>query len=450
MSRVSLAGLVPAQEMVAFQVNDPVGHEMEALIQEMYDYIDNGARVTNKQLMDTFGKRFEEIIWNRFNLKISLIINDVWGAMMPLYTSTQHIFVDAIWRGEDMGTGKLIREWKRVVEDAKKNPGVVDLDKAKLGGAFSKHVHDAWLGVLVNKKLGLTPAEQTAIFLHEVGHAFTYYEYSNRITETNLTLQLLVTEVMGKQNKEQIEYYTRELEKKNSLAEGSLDDLQNCSNRYVYGLRMVDAYFTMIKSGFHNQKYFETNSESVADVFATRFGYGREIVTGLDKIITTYKGNSAARLFQAVVEVTTNAMGVLYFIGAGLSLGGPLLAAAIALLVVWLIGFLSGTNGIDMTYDTDVDRFQRVRNQAVQSLKITDIDQAYKDKTLNDIKIIDTIIERQPKSKRLMKLLGDFLFKRHRDARDAIELQQQLELLSANDFFVKSAELSTLNTGKQE
>ena len=125
----------------------------------------------------------------------------------------------------------LILDQAKLIKKAKDAVGTVDLANAKVGGIFSEYQHTLWLDVVGNLTvLKLSVPEITAILLHELGHAFTYYELSDRLESTNQVLANLSREVRGGNNDEKRHFILKELAGRFDVKEQDFDDILNEKN----------------------------------------------------------------------------------------------------------------------------------------------------------------------------------------------------------------------------
>jgi hypothetical protein len=196
-------------------------------------------------------------------------------------------------------------------------------------------------------------------------------------------------------------------------------------------------------------KYEETSSEQLADQFATRFGYGRQLVLGLDKIMKKYTPdrNNFIRLITLFNQFMI-IIGLIVLITT-------ILTASVAEMVIMLIFklgtiitlslyiLLSGDYTRDMTYDDILYRYRRIRLDMVQQLKNKYYTDENASKLIESIKEIDKIIVDIKPFFGLFRPIMNILVPINYKAKKEIQYQQMVELLASNDLFIKAAELKS-------
>jgi hypothetical protein len=302
-------------------------------------------------------------------------------------------------------------------------------------------VHNIYisLNILINN-IKCTPGEITAIVLHELGHAFTWYENTVRTETTNQVLQNISKELFSKKENKDLEFVYRELTDKLKLSKADADSIINSQDKTIMEARVFEAISGFVVSQTKEERYNETSSEQLADQFATRFGYGRELIGGLEKIMKYYN--------LPEYNITTKSIYILgeLAVYAGMISGMLLLmpGALVYALFAVMIGVLSSESNKDMTYDQIKDRYIRVRNELVSILK-ADIDTKDKTTILTSIYNLDLMIKNLGSYTPLIKYITDLL-PGNKAIKSDREYQQLIETISNNNLFVKSAEFEQLTT----
>lgn len=439
-----------AQEMIAAQ-SDDFGQQLETAFSDIRDKMlaldPHCANAALAQLQSVFKKAnkedillkpIEALIFKRLGLKVKIQTQyETHGAILPLPVAEQHILLGDWFKGHPFYQQQL-----KQLKLQDKDTGTVDLNKAKLGGFFSEYTHALYINFgLTLFTDNLLPSEVTGIVLHELGHAFTYYEYSDRCTAANRVMSTVLEELKEDPEKRNYTYIYRQIKSISDLTDKDIDELLSTPNPQILTGRLALILGQHISHEARISKYDQTASEQLADQFATRFGYGRALVTGLDKIMAKYTFTNS-RVFYAFSMSVQAATVVLAF--ASLAAAPGIFSAMAAALTVAFIN-ASGDNARDMTYDDLKIRYTRIRNDLIQQLKDDQVSPEDTVELIKTIKAMDELISKTANYKSLYNVLGNLFFSANRAASREIEYQQQVERLVANDLFLKSAELRTLS-----
>lgn len=437
-----------SMEMIDFQ-NDDFGIKIE---QQFAEIINKWSNKTYKQrdLKDCVEiKKIIQLTEDRTGLKISI---SIWAGMLagvvPLYTSKNHIFVDKFWRSQG---GYDIPDQAKFIKSIGQEKGYVDLQKARVSGFYSTYTNKIYLylpGLIDNNKL--TPAEMAAVYLHELGHAYEACEYASRWSSTNQVLANITQEILKNKNKADKAYIYRELKTINDkITDGDVQDIVD--GKTVAGPLLFGSLFSEVGHQLRNGKYDQTSFEMLADNFATRFGYGRALVTALDKVTASgyeksWKSYSLLwfmHTFLAVVFGGTVIALTMFILSAP-----GLLATVVSFiglliygLYFYLIAVLSGESFKDYTYDQLKIRYKRIRNQLVEMLKETDLSAEEIQPILADIYTIDNSINSTLTYKHPLTGIMNLINPADNRASKSIQAQQLMEELAHSDLFLKSAQL---------
>ena len=203
-----------------------------------------------------------------------------------------------------------------------------------------------------------------------------------------------------------------------------------------------------------NAKYDQTSSEQLADGFAARFGYGRQVVMGLEKIYGTMMAVPEKSKFWYFIYLL-NECALLWsfficlgFISAVILTGGGLLLAfpigvmkcVYTLIVLGLIIRSQGEDLRDYTYDELKMRYTRMRQAVLAELKNADLPAERQKEVIRDITMLDEAIKDTVVYTGPMRLLVNFFFSSASNAKNSIQEQQLIESLVNNDLFLKAAQ----------
>lgn len=427
-------------EMIDIQ-NDNFGQDLELVITELCNKITSGQYRSNDDIEDSHEVRdLGNMIFERLGLKTTFICNSALAAILPLYLNKNHIFLHEFLRGNF-----TIPSQQKIVRDANGRKGTVNTHSAKLGGIFSEYSNELYMNFKeLVKTVKATPAEIVAIMLHELGHGFYACEYSNRLETNNQILQAVAQEINTKKSKADRSYIFKELSIVNpKTTQAEVDELVD-GNEIVAGVRWFRTIIGSVKEQMNNSVYSQTSFEALADNFASRFKYGRPLMTGLDKIHRTFGSDETSgglRTFLLLCEtISFVLLAAATVIMIGINLPYMLFFGIIAFLTLRV----KGEDYKDYTYDELDIRYKRTRHQLIEQLKNVKLSSESSKHAIESIEILDKLISKTVTFKGPLDVLANLIFSDARAAKASVQEQQVLEELANNDFFLMSAKLRTL------
>jgi hypothetical protein len=430
--------------MIDYQDNK-FGIHLETILTSLQTKIQNNTYRANKDIRDSQEvDELKKAIYKRLGIKVKLVTNSILAAVLPFYPASHHIFLNEFWRGR---AHNELPDQVKLIKEAEKSVGYVNLDKAQLGGVFSEYENTLYMNfydLFITYKL--TVPETVAVMLHELGHIFYACEYSDRMNTTNQVLAEVTKTLSSKDREKKLNYIFKNLQSINhDITEADVEQIVN-GNKIVAGYAFFKVVMGSVASQMKESKYDETSFEQSADNFAARFQYGKPLVTGLDKLMIA--GFSPEKLHD--VRVFSGIMNSILLVYMLVGFIGTIVAGLFPLTLllgffIYVIFNMSGEKNKDYTYDELRIRYSRIRNEYVGMLKkldLTDgdIKRQVKD-ALDSILIIDNIINDTQQYKTIFNILGNLFFTANRNAQNAIKEQQLLESLAFNDLFIKSAQL---------
>ena len=355
-------------------------------------------------------------------------------------------------RNADTQMMSIMNKWKKsmsVLEKELNTNGVrIDLEKAVVYGLPKDYVVflTCDLNIMVNE-IGMNADELTAVLLHEVGHAFTHLEYSYRSISNTSVLLDTIKDASDKNRtyKETIKLVYEE------VLDGNGSDLDD-ANDITATIKLADEY---IKNsvGMIPTPHSGTDSEQLADQFAGRFGLGKDLATGLEKMTKRFPEITefSAHLTMAVIA------GVYVFIFALIMAAGIAGAFMIALetaLTIMITGFLGSfigsllsAGGVNTakTYDDSYQRLNRVKNEMIRRIRSENIDKAIKKQVLAELDSVTELIKKVPVSNptfsdNLIRLVSS----RSRRLANMKEIEQVVENLMENDLHASALRINLL------
>ena len=160
--------------------------------------------------------------------------------------------------------------------------------------------------------------------------------------------------------------------------------------------------------------------EQAADLYASRMGYGKEVMTALSKI--------DREVAVSIRRYTTIWYIILYLFG-GFTFAITSLLFAI---------FFRERYGSSGGYDSTVERARKMRRDSIRILRTGNLSNADREKVENDIAGIDGIIKLHTENNIAITTLVKIVSPRFRYGKARLELEQTLETLVENDLFLKA------------
>lgn len=427
-------------EAIYFQNKDNFGEKAERIISNIYNEIRGKKFKSNADLINASKnvKALENLIRERFNLNLlfSPSLSEelcTFAILMP-----EPSFLDeAIKPLSKSSYNKIIKylnDVRAFIKKSENKKGSIDLKNARVSGYLSKI--PAYLIIdFINAEgfYALTEKELLAIMLHEIGHMFTFLEYHYRLEKTNILMLTLAESVLDN-NFEKVEYICKYKFDEKEFKK-YIEDTKR--TRFDYYSAIIYLFLKEMKTQLINSKYDQTNSESLADSFATRFNYGANIVTALDKLHKTLDMNYSEYLsymiFMYIFEISL----ILSFFSLGLGA------------VVIYIGFIvlfggDYTDNTYLTYDRILDRYNRIRLTIIQNLKNSNLDEKMLSRLLRDLERVDEIMNSRYAKLSISDYIANFVLPSGRYNSAFIQLQQDIEKGLANNLFVSAAKVKVV------
>lgn len=424
--------LAVANESISFQ-SDKFGKEIEATL----------IKLRNKKLSSASNQTSEErttiqeIIKDYTGLKISLDFNTYNPPSVYLKSiQSNHIFFTDYYR--EVYSNKDAKAFFKKAQEVKK-ANTVNLAKAKVTGVFAEVETLVNLNIKNLFAMDLSPAHVTAILMHEIGHVFTYFEYMSRQQTTNQVLVGCMRSVLNRDTITDREFVFEQASKLMDGSEDSFKEIVKENDEKVITTVILKKQTDMVKSELGSDYYDFTACEQLADQFATRQGYGRQLIEALDVL---YKGSVYKSHSMAVLCGLLDLIFLSYLIIVAAT-GIPMLTWFVAGVLLTIFFFSGSSKSIDR-YDTVKTRYLRIKQQMIERLKEQDISKEETTYLITTLEKIDKIIAETYNYKPFLTVAADFIFPADRKVVALVDLHKQLEDLAMNGLFVKAAELKTL------
>lgn len=434
-------------EVIDYQIKDTFPEELNQIVEKIYEGLDSRKFKTNTDVIASpLSKDIEKLIFTRFGLNVVMdpklhlyypaaIIpfssDYLLKASSPNGVSGNTSYIDLIF-GANKGIinhiNKINIERNKGLSKINNKKGWINTKHARVGGYLSEVRHYLIVNFQTLKGLGLSTRETVAVVIHELGHAFTGLETHHKFTTSNAAIGSILDDINGGKS-DKVYYKYKRYFGEQDLIDASIS--QDSEVTDFYG-PLASRYIKCLSSQVINNKYDETKFEYLADNFSTRFGLGKDIVSGLHLIHLKYD-NTIQTSYTAFYSMhLVEIMGV----AAVLALGGP-----IGFILMGLIFLFSGKENANLTYDLPVDRYNRVRNAIVDNLKDPELPKDYTENLINQFEHIDAIMNSVIARTTIMEILANNIKPGSREAVYYIGIQQQAENALNNTLFVKTAKL---------
>lgn len=383
----------------------------------------NGDMMTYPMVIDVGSVLFSTML-NKDNIKQ---LDSYYNGINEDNYDDLDIYTKAVYR--------FAKNLKDALKDKRLQDLVVDLNQAKIYNLPKDYVGTIFIDFKYMHSLSFTNREAAAILLHEVGHNFTSIETSYRqiLNSTVIVDSLMESVKSGKSiNTGLIKAYEKIYNEKVSKDMSYLDIL----------IHMVDVEKKRLKLGAELDMNYTIDSERVADLFASRMGYGSEIVTALD-VFGPFIGNNYFYFKHGIFSVLFASMittALLVFIATLLL---PPLVPMIMILVPIVMIMVWGKeydDNVTLTYDGYYNRFLKMKLDLIRILRTDDkIDNKHKEKLLDGINTVERILNNIPKPSESVFLKIHKLFSSSKQrVFDMKRSEQLIEILQENDLWASA------------
>lgn len=304
--------------------------------------------------------------------------------------------------------------------------GSIDLNTGKVKGDFTKIHVDIYLPPTIYMLDALTPEENAALILHELGHVMVYYEYLSRAIKTNFAIKQIVDNLTGNDT----------VTERKTILLASLDGVMS-DDLNVDKLALMDKPTQIATVIVADQRaralseigsdiYDMVNWEFLADQYLTKHGAGRAFMIAYDRL---FKYSRARPTHTHLMVEAMKAV--------GMTITAPL--------SVWILPLtLVMSNPNSAHYDRPELRLTRIRNQMIESLKDKFVSIEMKKQIRSDIEYVDTIIKPGKDKLTFVHYLLKSITGFNKERLKQEQLQSNLERLASNDLFIKAFDLEQL------
>lgn len=411
--------LSPTMLSIQQQTNDVIFDKLVPLFAGIRE---DGAKAVTKQ--KAFSKQVREAVKQAFNMDVTLHIENK-------NKDAAHVIIPQLDKNHPLLNRKTrphinnrqLRE--QLEKDLSLSWASVDPTTGRVDGFLATLPVNITIGVdyIVDGSI-LTVEEAVAVFLHELGHAWTYFYMLGGTLRTNVVIDAAMRDYkFGENPKEDAERIMVIEQAMHVKLPNSKSNAAKGNN--VVAISILNKQIEMQRSEYGTTGFDESGAEAIADQFTARCGAGVHIVTGLDKL---QKRNGLIRAGSVILDLLSALATIKLF-------GAPLLIA---------VFMTDPTKG---SYDDPYKRAKRVREQVVASLRDKSLPSSVRRQKLTELDTIDQVMETVKENESLF----DFIWRRvieggNSRVKDKIN-QERLESLINNDLYVLDSVL-TLNQTK--
>lgn len=331
--------------------------------------------------------------------------------------------------------------------------GVMDYKKARVNGLFANlppspiHV----LGGLINQ---YSPEEIASVYLHELGHHWTFFEFLGIYNCRNAVIANTIHEVLEtKDEQERIAILVEESNYWNlEITSEELKDL----------VKLNDENLIKVWAGTHQRafthdkgfvQYDYNTSEVIADQFAARLGASVAQASSLSGMWSKRRNDKQSENRYAFISMGLAGLSAVSLIAIS-ALSTPFVALTLTP-VVLISAFMSKwffEDGVDYvkagngwTYDNQRDRLKRIYNEVLSYLKNAKLPPDERKLVLTNLATLNEIINLVEEANNgiFAKLLRIFSSSYKNQEKKRL-YQQMVEELLANQLYVTSAKFKTI------
>lgn len=406
--------------------------------------------------------KIETLILNRFGINIKLVGTTGGAAIYPIppkqgnnmFPAWNDEFFDYINKKGDSNVDvdklKSAYDSKRMLGTIKKSveamskslqKGVtIDREKAYIKG-LSKDYRPILMMPFVHliDSVKLNGRQVVAIMLHEIGHAFTALEMTIiKSSELHTLSEDMIKTYEGKGRDALI----IKLKVDNKMEDFKTETL---TDRLIFTVNLIGKKSEEFKQ--NGNKDFNTETERVADQFATRFGMAPELATGLNQYIdassrqiTVFDMYNYYVYFSTVVAILVDAKSVIEIIAR---LGKFTMMAVLANTIFSIVLKIL-TSFFPKTYDDDKVRIHKLKIEQIRMLKQTTMETKDKKAIISSIEEIEKVYEKYNGFDFENTVIGDKVLSLINSGYNKERFSIVIEQIMNNDAYAAKTKLETL------
>ena len=422
----------PSLEAIAYQGRSLLFNDLSVAFENLREVGKYDALSVNRVA-------FEKIVFKHTGLRVEILVNqdDFEPYNMQSFPPILDVNSPLLAYARATGLGDLlplaVDKHKHVLAFSKDLRGSIDRAHGRVSGVFSKIVSRIFIGKGMLTDVTFTPDECAAVFLHELGHIFSFFDTLGQMATTNMVMSSAVQQLSGMTDETQRIKLVVETTKALNIHVDNVDALAKTNNSDVFSAVILKAALgEPLKSTHGSETYDLRSAEFLADQFATRHGGGRFLVSATDKMSRmfdySYRRNTVSHFAVEAFKV-----------GAWMVASFHLPIITASAMVLYL-----ATNPMEtVSSDDPGERMARIKRDLVQAVKNPKLPREARAQLVQDIDVIDAIREDIKDRRSVLSLLWVALNPRHRHQYSQMRIQQELEGLVNNDLFTHAAKLQT-------
>lgn len=418
-----IAATTVSQEAIAFQ-----GTHFFDVVTEAIGKIRN-PKLDSKGRYDVSAADLPAIVKAYTNMSLTFFIDH--SPLPNAYVMPASLAKDHIFNGRGAGGYHLNENIAAIKKLGGKAVGYVDRKTGKVHGHFTEIESFSAIthGLLTDNRY--TDREIAAIYLHEVGHYFTFFEYLGKYLTMNMVLASATSSALDNEPYEVRATVLVEAAKALKLDVKEIPQLAQIPDAEQRAQAVQVVFMRKAaeeqQSGTGTFVYDQRICEQAADIFATRHGAGRDLATGMEKLERAY-GNAH---YSTFAFCAIEAVKLIALSGLTIVTGGSWLA------VVAVMFFFA--NPSEKIYDDGTARIRLMRQQMIEELKLKDLPPERRRVLIEDVETVKEILNTMQDRRTLMQFLQTTILPWMRRDFKMEQLQKDLETLIANDLFVSAA-----------
>lgn len=352
------------EELALEAIDHQFGTEMVDELRTELRELRTNTRVSSKQINET---DIPAIMKKYTGLTIKMgVIDDVNACVMIPELTREHPLLNNDYR-EFYPIGK----GNKIIRNNGFFKGGVNLKLGRVYGDIAEYPHEIYLGrPFVTKGSDFTVDEVLGIFLHEVGHLMSFYEFLFRMASTNFLLEDFTQRLLEIKSKEKRALLIKEYENAANKEIMGSEFLEKANSADEARVIILNSEVVSCRTEVGESVYDYRGWEMLSDQYVTRLGLGRALGTGLAKMTKMFNGTSIKS-------------DLLYY---GLNILGHTFLTAVTY-GMW-IPFIMLVGGLETTYDDTKKRIDVIRKGMVSRLK-EDISPETRQVILEDIEQLD-------------------------------------------------------------
>ena len=443
------------------EVVSTILQKLEAgIYKSSFDVVKNNTEIS--KIVDLIKKRTgvklnftrdkELIEMNTGNAVVLSFSNNIFNPLIKPGTKSDYFEMDI------MSAGKGFEEsMKEQIEKMQTTPCSVDTKTGRISGGYADLSFTIVVDFLgLSKIFKFTAAEIAAAIIHEVGHIFSFLHFNNKISIINSAIYNIYSQGNTDDINKKYSVVYKELKAiDDKVTEKQIEDMVK-GNSITASIAYFD--FIVRNTSVENlltglsAKNHGFNTETVADQFAVRMGFGDSIFGAMNKNTERKLPVWAKFIAQCIViKIIMTFYNLVFAIICGLLIGvSVFIPGSVITVVAIIMAFKYISDDIkdsDNTYKHKKERLQKIINETIDSLKNVK-DTEFKQSTVESIKIMKSVVKGLPNEHGAIAKVALMINKNARlEAGYSIQ-QDLLERIASNELFVKAVELELQSKGK--